>query len=97
MRKKKVTNCGQRHKKTRLKAPQRVAGKNFSSPTYDTSISHLDPMIFNYHHIRKLSEQSEMETIEQFKIQLDQQMRELFYWFKNVSGNTGDPNKIAYL
>ena len=30
--------------------------KNFSSPTYDTSISHLDPMIFNCHHIRKISE-----------------------------------------
>jgi len=24
-----------------------------TGPTYDTSISHLDPMIFNCHHIRK--------------------------------------------
>ena len=30
--------------------------KNFSGPTYDTFISHLDPMIFNCHHIRELSE-----------------------------------------
>ena len=29
----------------RQKTPQRVAEKKFSGPTYDTSISHLDPMI----------------------------------------------------
>jgi hypothetical protein len=40
------------NQKTRLKAPQKVVEKNFSSPTYDTSISHLDLMIFSCHHIR---------------------------------------------
>ena len=56
--KKKVTYCGQRHRtqNIRLNAPQRVAEKNFSGPTHDTSISHLDPMIFNYHRIKKFSE-----------------------------------------
>ena len=39
--------------KTRLKDPHRVAEKNFLGSTYETSISHLDPMISNYHHIRK--------------------------------------------
>jgi hypothetical protein len=33
-----------------------LAKKNFSGPTYDTSISNLDPMIFNCHHTRKFSE-----------------------------------------
>ena len=58
------------NQKFRLKAPQRVVKKNFSGPTYDTSISHLDPMIFNYHLIRKFSEWSEMETIELTKYNL---------------------------
>ena len=44
------------NQKTRLKAPQRVAKKNFVGPTYDTSISHMDPIIFNCHHIVKFSE-----------------------------------------
>ena len=56
------------NQKTRLKAPQRVAEKNFSGPTYDTSISHLDPMIYNYRHVREFSEWSEMETIVLYKI-----------------------------
>ena len=30
--------------------------KTFSGPTYDTSISHLDPMIYNCQHVRKFSE-----------------------------------------
>jgi len=53
--KKKVTDCSQRHRTKRigLKDPQRVVEKNFSGPTYDISMSHLDPMIFNYQHIRK--------------------------------------------
>ena len=56
--KKKFTNCGQRHKTKRLglKTPHRVVEKNFSGPIYDTSISHLDPMLFNYCHIRELFE-----------------------------------------
>jgi hypothetical protein len=44
------------NQKTRLKAPQRVAEKNFSGPTYDTSISNYDPMIYNYQHVEKFSE-----------------------------------------
>ena len=56
------------NQKTRLKDPQRVVEKNFSGSTYYTSSSHLDPMIFNCHHIKKNSEWSEMETIEQYKI-----------------------------
>ena len=56
------------NQKTRPKDPQRVAKKNFSGPTHDTSISHLDPMIFNCHHIRKIFKMSEMETIELYKI-----------------------------
>ena len=51
------------NQKTRLKAPQRVAKKNFSGPTYDTSISHLDAMIYNCRHVREFLEWSEMETI----------------------------------
>ena len=70
--KKKITNCGQRQRniKTRLKAPERMAEKNFSGPTYDTSISHQDLTIFNFRHIRELSEWSEMETIENTKYNL---------------------------
>ena len=84
-RKKSQTAVKDTEPKDQAKGSIEGGEKNFSGPTYDTSISHLDPMIFNCHHIIKLSEQNEMETIEQFKIQLDQHMRELFYRFKNVS------------
>ena len=30
-------------------------GKNFLGLTYDTSISHLDPMIYKYRHVREFS------------------------------------------
>ena len=56
------------NQKTRLKAPQRVAKKNFLGPTYDTSIPHLDPMIYNCRHVRKILEWSEMETIVLYKM-----------------------------
>ena len=56
------------NQKTRLKAPQRVAEKNFLGPIYDTSISHLDPMIYNCRHVREFSEWSEMETIVLYKM-----------------------------
>ena len=70
------------NQKTRLKAPQRVAEKNFSGPTYDTSISHLDPMIFNCHHIIKkfrMKWNGDNWTIQSI---LDWQMREVLYQFK---------------
>ena len=41
------------NQKTGLKAPQRVVEKNFSGPTYDTYISHQDPMIYNCQHVRE--------------------------------------------
>ena len=44
------------NQKTRLKAPQWVLEKNFSGCMYDTSISHQDPMIYNYQHVRKFTE-----------------------------------------
>ena len=55
--KKKLTDYGQRqpNQNNRLKAPKRVAEKNFSGPTYDTSLSHRDLMIFNCHQIGELS------------------------------------------
>ena len=83
-----------RNQKSRLKAPQRVAEKKFSGPTYDTSISHLDPMIFNCHHIRKISEWSEMETIELYKIYLIGRWEMYFIGSKCIM-NTGDLNKIT--
>ena len=85
------------NQKTRLKAPQRVAEKNFSGPTHDTSISHLDPMIFNCHHIRKffrMKWNGENWTIQNITW-LAYERSTLSV--QNLSGNTGDPNIIAYL
>ena len=53
-KKKKVTDT---KPKDWAKGSTKGGGKKLlRSHIYDTSISHLDPMIFNYHHIKKLSE-----------------------------------------
>ena len=97
-KKKKVTNYSKtQNQKTRLRAPQRVVEKNFSGPTYDTSISHLDPMIFNCHHIRKIFRMKwngDNWTIQNITWLADERST---LSIQNVSGNTGDPNRIAYL
>ena len=55
--KKKVTDCVQDTKpKDQAKGSTKGGGKIFLGPTYDTSISHLDPMIFNCQHIIELSQ-----------------------------------------
>ena len=85
------------NQKTRLKAPQRVAEKDFSSPTYDTSFSHMDPMIFNCHHIRKIFRMKwsgDNWTIQNITWLVDKRST-LSVW--NVSWNTGDLNKITCL
>ena len=83
------------HQKTRLKAPQRVAKKNFSGPTHDTSISHLDPMIFNYHHIRKIFRMKwngDNWTIQNITWLVDERST---LSVQNVSWNTGDLDEIT--
>ena len=68
--KKKVTDTRRKsqNQKTRLKDPQRVAKKNFSGPTYDTS--YLSPRSYDLQ-LSSYQRIVRMETIEQYKIQLD--------------------------
>ena len=85
------------NQKTRLKAPQRVAKKNFSGPTYDTCISHLDPMIFNCPHIIKIFRMKwngDNWTIQNITW-LENERSTLS--IQNVSWNIGDPNRITCL
>ena len=85
------------NQKFRLKAPQRVAKKNFSGTTYDTSISHLDPMIFNCHHIRKffrMKWNGDNWTIQNITWLADERST---LSVQNVSWNTSDPNIITCL
>ena len=83
-----------RNQKTRIKAPERVAEKNFSGPTYDTSISHLDPMISNYHHIKKkirMKWNGDNWTIQNITWLADERCT---LSVQNVSWNTSDLNGI---
>ena len=85
------------NQKTRLKAPQRVAKKNFSGPTHDTSISHLDPMIFNCHHIRKIFRMKwngDNWTIQNITWLAYEKCT---FSVQNVSWNTGELNRITCL
>ena len=74
-----------------------MAEKNFLGPTYDTSISHLDSMIFNCHHTKKkfgMKWNRDNWTIQNITWLVDERSTLLV---QNVSWNTGDPNRVTCL
>ena len=71
--------------------------KNFSGPTCDTSISHPDSMIFNYHRIKKkirMKWNGDNWTIQNITWLANERCT---LSVQNVSWNTGDPNRIFCL
>ena len=55
-RKKSQTIVKDTEPKDQAEGSTESGGKNFLGPTYDTSISHQDPMIYNCQHVGKFSE-----------------------------------------
>ena len=97
--KKKVTTLWSKthNQKTRLKAPQRVAEKNLSGPTYDTSYlspRSYDLQLSSYQRIVKIKWNGDNWTIQNTTWLADERCTLLV---QNVSWNTGDPNIITCL